>query len=180
MRELVESPPYRRIALFGLVISRHASVIARVLSYELTLEERVGDSVGIGIVYRPGDPVSAGNADDWVRAFQDLAYVNVKGRPLVFDKVSSAQTDLYAAIDKGVDVLLVTDGLDAESSTIARIARSRHILTAGSSPDYVQRDLTLCVAEESDKTTILINLRSAEAERIRFSSRLLALATFIR
>ena len=112
-----------RIALFGLVISRDASVIARVLSYELTLEERAGDSVGIGIVYRSDDPVSAGNADD---------------------------------------------------------ARSRHILTAGSSPDYVQRDLTLCVAEENDKTTILINLRSAEAERIRFSSRLLTLATLIR
>jgi hypothetical protein len=75
---------------------------------------------------------------------------------------------------------LVTDGLAEETSTIARLARARRVLTAGSSPDYVQKDLPLSVSQDNDKTKILINLRSAEQERIRFSNRLLALATIIR
>ena len=160
--------------------NRHAAILARILSYELTLEERVGDSLGVAIVHRPDDPVSTANADEWARAFRDLAFVNVKGRPLVVDMVGSAPSDLSAAIDKGADLLLVTAGLDTETSSVARIAHARRVLTAGDSPDYVQTDLTVCVIEENDKTKILINLKAADLERIRFSSRLLALATLIR
>ena len=160
--------------------SRHAAIIARILSYELTLEERIGESLAIAIVHRADDPVSTASADEWARAFRDLAFVNVKGRPLVVDVVESAPSDLHAAIDKGADVLLVTAGLDAETSTVARIARSRRILTVGNSPDYVQADLAVCVIEENEKTKILINLKAADLERIRFSSRLLNLATVIR
>ena len=160
--------------------NRHAAILARVLSYELTLEERAGDSLGIAIVYDASNPGSIANADDWFRAFQDLVFVNVKGRPLVIDKVPYSPGDLSAAIDRGADMLLVTDGLGAETSDIARIARARRVLTAGDSPDYVQTDLTVCVSQEYDKTRITINLKAADLERIRFSSRLLALATIIR
>lgn len=159
---------------------RHAAILARILSYELTLEERVGDSLGIAIVCRLDDDESTNDADEWLRAFRDLAYVNVKGRPLVADKVGASASDVNAAIDKGADLLLVTEGLDAETSTIARIARSRRVLTASGAPAYVRADLTIAVIEENDKTKILINLKSADQERIRFSSRLLALATIIR
>jgi hypothetical protein len=161
-------------------ISRHAAVIARVLSYELTLEERAGDSIEIAVVYLRGNPTSEANADDWFRALRDLLPVNVKKRPLLVSKVGYGIGDLTAAIDKGADVLLVTDGLKGEAASIAQIARARHVLTAGNSPDYVQTELTLCIVDEGEKTKILINLNTANSERIRFSSRLLALAQIIR
>ena len=164
-----ESPKYR-----------HAAILARILSYELTLEERMGESVGIAIVYRPGDAVSTANADDWLHAFQELAPINVKGRPLVTNTVPLDPKDLQAAIDRGADVLLVTDGLGGETSTIARFARARRILTVGDSPEYVHSDLTVCVSEEQGKAKIVINLNAANLERIKFGSRLLALATLIR
>jgi YfiR/HmsC-like len=159
---------------------RHAAILARIMSYELTLEERAGESVGIAIVYRPGDAVSKTNADDWQRAFQELAPINVKGRPLVADLVPSEPSELHAAIGKGADVLLVTEGLDTELSTIARVARARHVLTAADSPSYVQTDLTVCVNDENGKTKITINLGAANLEHVQFGSRLLALATLIR
>ncbi len=165
----MESPRYRQ-----------AAILARVLSYELTLEERAGESVGVAIVYRRGDPVSKTNADDWMHAFAELAPINVKNRPLVAEMVPSEQSDLFAAIDKGADVLLVAEGLEDETSAIARVARSRHVLTAADSPSYVQTDLTVCVSEENGKSKIIINLNAAKLERIQFGSRLLALATLIR
>ena len=160
--------------------ARHAAILARVLSYELTLDERAGDSVEIGIVYRDGDPTSRANADEWLRALQDLAPINVSNRPLRASKISYGTNDLNAALDRGVDVLLVTEGLGSEATGIAQLARARHVLTAGNSPSFVQSDLTLCVTEVADKTKILVNLNEANLERIKFSSRLLALATIIR
>jgi hypothetical protein len=159
---------------------RLAAILARVLSYELTLEERAGETVGVAIVYRPDDAVSRSNADDWHRAFQELAPVNVKNRPLVVDMVPYEPSNVHAAITKGADVLFVTQGLDDETSTIARIARARRVLTAGDLLDYVQSNISVCVSEESGKTKITINLSAANLERVQFSSRLLALATLIR
>jgi hypothetical protein len=160
--------------------ARHASILARVLSYELTLEERAGDSVEIAVVYRSDVPTSEANADDWLLALAELTGVKVKGRSLSSIKVPYGISELNAAIDRGADVLLVTDGLDAEAPAIAQLARSRHILTAANSISAVQKDLTLCITSEGEKTRIFVNLNSAQSEGIRFGSRLLALVTIIR
>jgi YfiR/HmsC-like len=160
--------------------SRHAAIVARVLGYELTLEERAGNSVEIAVVYRADDATSEANADDWLYALHELLPVNVKNRPLLASKVPYGINELKAAIDGGADMLLVADGLQAETPWIAKVARSRHVLTAGDSPAYVQQGLTLCVTEEAGKTKILINLNAANAEGVRFGSRLLALASLIR
>jgi hypothetical protein len=159
---------------------RHATILARVLSYELTLEDRAGDTVGIAVVHHRDDAISEANADDWLQGLGELASVKVKDRPVFAIKVPYAIGELNAAIDKGVDVLLVADGLNAELPRIAQLARSRRVLTAGNVVAQVQTDLTLCITEEGEKTKIFINLNSANAERIQFSSRLLALATLIR
>jgi hypothetical protein len=160
--------------------SRHAAILARVLSYELTLDERAGESVAIAVIYRRDDPMSEANADEWLQGLAEIAPVKVKDRPLSSFKVPYGLSELNAVIDRGADVLLVADGLSSEVLSIAQVARSRRVLTAANSVAYVQKDLTLCVTNEGEKTRIFINLNAANSERIRFGSRLLALATIIR
>jgi YfiR/HmsC-like len=161
--------------------NRHAAILARVLSYELTLEERVGDSIGVAVIYKRGDAASEANADDWLQGLAELSSVKIKDRPFFAVKVPYGISVLDAAITKdGIDVLLVADGLNAESSAIAQLARSRRVLTVGNTLSYVQTNMTLCVTEEADKIKIFINLNVAQLEGIRFSSRLLSLASLIR
>jgi len=160
--------------------SRQAIILARALSYELTLEERMGDAVAIAVVYRRDDVASEANAEDWFQALAQLSSFTIKDQPIFALKVAYDPSALHAAVEKGVDVLLVADGLRAETALIAQLARARRILTAGNAVEYVQTDLTLCVAEEGDKTKVFINLNNARLERIQFSSRLLALATLFR
>lgn len=160
--------------------SRNAAILARVLSFELTLDERVGASVGVAVIYKRGDPRSEANADEWLAALRSLSSVRIKDRPFSAVKVAYSVADLAAAIDAGADVLLASDGLTAELDAIAQLARSRHVLTASNAVDGVARTLTLCVTEEQDKIKILINLNTAHLEGIRFSSNLLKLATIIR
>jgi hypothetical protein len=160
--------------------ARSAAVLARVLSYELTLEDRVGDSVGVAVIYKAGDAQSEANANEWYRALADLSSVKIKDRRFFAEKVAYDAGEIRNAIDKdGVDVLLVSDGLAAESVAIAEIARSAHVLTAGNSVSYLDRALTLCVSEEDGKPKIFINLNMAHLEGIRFSSNLLKLVTLV-
>jgi hypothetical protein len=159
---------------------KHASILARVLSYELTLEERAGDRVGIAVVYKRDDAASEANADDWMQGLVELASVKIKDRPLFAVKVPFAPGEVNAAIDKGSDVLLIATGLGGEASAIAGIARARHVLTVADAVPDVQTHYAVCVTEEADKPKIYINLNAAQVEGIRFSSRLLGLANLIR
>jgi hypothetical protein len=183
----------RRFAAMGLLAAllaawpaqaakaRNAAILARALSYELTLEERVGPTVTIAVIYRRGTALSETNADEWMDAFRSLSTVRIKDRPLAAVRIPYSTAEIVSAIDNaGADVLLVADGLEAETQAIARIARGKHVLTASNAVTGVARDLTLCVTEEGDKVKIVVNLESAHQEGIRFSSNLLKLATIIR
>jgi hypothetical protein len=159
---------------------RNAAILARVLSYERTLEQRMGDAVGVAVVYKRNDRASEANADDWFVALDELSSVKIKDRRFFAVKVAYDTRDLLAAIDRdGVDVILVCDGLAPESGAIAEIARSRHTLTVSNAVATLGRDLTLCVTEEDEKTKIFINLNTAQLEGIQFSSALLKLATLV-
>ena len=161
--------------------NRNAAILARVLSFELSLDERVGPTVGVAVVYKPGDRLSEANADEWLQGLAELVAVKIKDRPFFAVKVPYTPSALLDVIDhQGVDVLMIADGLVAESEAIARLARSKHVLTAGNATSYVEKDLTLCVTEEGGNIKIIVNLNAARLEGIRFSSSLLKLATIIR
>jgi hypothetical protein len=161
--------------------TRNAAILARVLSFELTLDERVGPSVGVAVLYKRGDKVSEANAEDWFQALSAMSSVKIKNRPFFAVKTAYSASEVIQDIaNKGVDVVLISDGLIAETDEIVRLARSKHVLTASNAVSSVQKNVTLCVIEEADKTKIVINLNAAQQEGIRFSSNLLKLATIIR
>ena len=162
-------------------VELHATILARVLSNELTLEERAGDDIGIAVVYRPGDGVSETSAGEWMKALDALSSVRIKAKRVFAIRVPNDPEQLARAVEKsGIDVVLAAEGLGSETNTLASFARSHHILSIGSNTSYVERDLTLCVYEENERTRIFINLTNASSEGIRFSSNVLKLAKLVR
>jgi hypothetical protein len=163
------------------VKAREAAILARVLSYELTLDERAGEAIGIAVVYKAGNAISEGNADSWYQALTSLGALRIKGRRVFVLKLAHDPKALAATVDReGVDVILASRGLEGELDAIASLARSRRVLTAADSVDYLKRSSTVCVTQEGDKPKIYISLNNAEQERIRFSSNLLKLTTIVR
>lgn len=161
--------------------AREAAILARVLSYELTLDERAGDAVGIAVVYKVGNAASEANAEAWYQGLMSLGAVRIKGRRFFVMKLAYDPKALAAAVEKeGVDVILLSRGLGSELDAIAAVARARRVLTAADSVEYLQRSSTVCVTQDDDKPKIYISLNNAEQERIRFSSNLLKLTTIVR
>jgi hypothetical protein len=178
----------RPVVIFALVAglkdvsskTRNVTILARALSYELTFEERVGESVGVAVIYKSKDAASEANADEWMQALGELATTKIKDRPIFAKKVANDVADMNAAVDQGADVLFAADSLNNELGSIAQVARARHVLTASATLEYTQTFLTLCVTEELEKPKIYVNLNAAQLEGIRFSSHLLNLVNIIR
>jgi hypothetical protein len=162
--------------------TRAAAIFARVLSYELTLDQRAGDEVGVVVVYKRGDTASQATADEWLRALNQLSAVKIKNRRFFALKIAYDAVELRSLIQqRGVDVLLASDGLtDEDARGLSELSRAQSVLSAANSPPYVEGNMTLCVTEKDGKPHIIINLRAAKLEGIRFSSSLLQLARIIR
>jgi hypothetical protein len=162
--------------------SRSGAILARVLSYELTLEHRAGENIGVVIVYKKGDSASQATADEWHRALSELSSVKIKNRSLFAITAAYDAPALGRLIEeRGADVLLASNGLSTEEMLgLSRLAQTNQLLSAGNSVEQVDQYLTLCVTEGDGKPEIVINLKTARLEGISFSSNLLRLARVIR
>jgi hypothetical protein len=160
---------------------QYAAIMARALSYELTLDERAGSAVAIAVIYKSGDAESEASAENWLQAFRGMSALKIKDKPFSAMKLAHDNKELSSTIDKaGIDVLLAADGAQSEAETLTRLSRTKRLLTMSDDPAAVQKDMTLCVTEQDGKPKVIINLKVAELERIRFSSNLLKVAKLIR
>jgi hypothetical protein len=162
--------------------SRSGAIFARVLSYELTLDQRVGENIGVVIVYKKGERASQAIADEWHRALSELSSVKIKNRSL-FALTAAYDAAMLGRLieERGADVLLASDGLSTEEMLgLRRLAQTNRLLSAANSVEQVDRYMTLCVTESDGKPEIVINLETARLEGISFSSKLLHLARVIR
>ena len=182
---------WSRLLLAGLLViggaawagyDRQAAIIVRALAYDYNLKERAGDSLVIAVLYKEGDGESATMADAWVKAFDSLSGVKVAGLPMSAIKMPFANAaSLKAAIaSKGIDVLFVSVGLDAEVGAIKDLSHALKVLTVGGKEAFVTQGLTLGVFAAADQSTIEVNLEAAGQENVSFSSDLLKHAKVIR
>jgi hypothetical protein len=160
-----------------LTPDREALILTRALAYDARLKERAGANLVVGVIDsagRAGSEVSAG----MIRAFRALSKVKVQGMPLNAEPlVYSNPQALAAAVQaRGIDVLYVCPGLEAELAAIIQVARQRRVLTVASRPEFVRRGLSLGVFPIDERPTILVNLPASKAEGVEFSSDLLRLA----
>ena len=160
--------------------ARIATIIARALSYERTLPARMGPALVLGIVYADGDAASETDRDTWSTAFAGLDGVKVNGAPLQLTTLAWGSGAGAELLGRGVDVVLVCEGLDGALSEIADFTAANHLLSVGAVRAYVDGRCTLGVFDVDGKPRITINLAVAEREGVKFSSRLLKLADVIR
>lgn len=158
---------------------RKAAVLARALSYERTLSERADSSVDILMVHSGGPGLS--EAQGWMAAFDSLSSVKVAGKSLVTHSALLGP-EMTSALNSGeIDVVLTCGELtEVVVEEIGEMTARSKVLSVGTRRMHVEEALTFGVIEENDKLQMLVNLRAAKREGVRFSSKLLKLAEVIR
>ncbi|HEY6178622.1 MAG TPA: YfiR/HmsC family protein [Kofleriaceae bacterium] len=158
---------------------RRALVMLRVLAYDNHLRERGGDEVGIVIVYPAGDGGAAERAR-WTSAFASARKLKVDGRPVVvtahkFESASSLDRALRELHAVG---LLACDGLvkALPIDELAALTRAHKVLSFSTREREVVDGLAVGIVPGAERDQIVVNLRAAAAEGVKFDAGLLQLA----
>ena len=82
--------------------------------------------------------------------------------------------------ENGVDAVMVCDGLDDDLPAIIKITHDLKIISIASTPDQVDKGLSLGVVIIDGKNTLLFNLGATRNEGALFTSDILKLAKVIK
>jgi hypothetical protein len=153
---------------------KRALIFAKALSFERRLLANSGSSVGI-LVIHAADASSREAAQRWLAAFKSLGAITVGGtRVEVTSAVYEREHVREHVRGRGIDVLIACSGVPVQE--VGDLAREQNILSAGDTLAAVRERLTLGVFVEGEKPRIVINMRGAELDGAKFSSKLLHLA----
>jgi YfiR/HmsC-like len=158
---------------------RRALIMLRVLAYDNHLRERAGDQVGIVIVYSAGDGGAAERAR-WTSAFASARKLKVDGRPVVVTahKFESARSLDRALQELHAAGLVACDGLAKALPVgeLAALTRAHKVLSFSTREREVVDGLAVGIVPGSEREEIVVNLRAATAEGVKFDAGLLQLA----
>jgi len=166
----------------GVPVSRQAVIVLRALAYDANLKARSGDAINIAILYRKGHADSEKMAGSMAKAFGVLEATQVAGLPILVSRLPFTSVDALrkSLSGGGIDLMYVCGGLEGELGAIMETTRHMKVLSVGSSPELVQKGLSLGVFEMDDKCTILLNLPASRSEGASFAADLLRLAKILR
>jgi hypothetical protein len=158
---------------------RRALVMLRVLAYDKRLGERVGDEVRILILYPDGD-AGAAERTRWATAFGAARKLRLAGHRVV---VTTHKLEDLKNLDQLLESLrpaaLVTcDGLTAKISVgqLAALTRAHAVLSITTREAEVAKGFSVGIVPGKPRDEIVINVRAATAEGVKFDAGLLQLA----
>lgn len=153
---------------------RLAPVMMRVLPYERTLTGRAGGSVDV-LVLHAASSASAAEARGLEEAITAMRIPDVQGLPLRVRREAYSAGGLATELTRGVDVLVLSSGLEADVGAIADTARRGHVLTIGSTRAFAEHGAEIAVFMQDGRPRIAVNMAQVRAAGTQLSSQLLRL-----
>ncbi len=162
-------------------LDRQAKLLLKVLSYDKTLQQRVGKQLSIGVLFDPDNAVSTAVARDGYTAFHQLRKFTVQGMKVTATMLAYRGGKELAAYMKehGINTLYVTPGLDDALSTVLRVSRAMESNTITGVEKYVTAGVAVGVVLRGKQPKILINLVAAAEHGNKFSSEIFRVSEVI-
>jgi hypothetical protein len=149
-------------------------MILKLIPYDKELKTKTGGNVKIGVFYN-NNSHSVSSKSEFISAF-NKQIGKISGEV----NFSLLETNDVNAL-KSVNVIYVTPNSEQYLDSIKSIARSSKIMTTTGVAKYVEDGkVSVAITSKNNKPKILVNLPSAEAEGVNFSSNLLKLAEVIK
>jgi len=164
-------------AIADVIDDRRALVALRVLAYDKRLGERTADVVRIVIVYPKGDE---SDASRWRAAFAKTMKLKVDGRSVV---IAEHELDTAIGLDRALRdlkpaAIVACEGIARKVAIedVARLTRSNHVLSFTTREPEVVRGIAVGIVPGKERDEIVVNLKAATAEGVKFDAGLLQLA----
>ncbi len=161
----------------GVPIDLQMKLLVKVAGYDKNLPKRAGEQVNIAVYRKKDDGVSAGVAEQAVRALGEHGEVaGLKAAAFALD-FSSASDVKSAVATRRLAIVYFAPGLTRkEVEELAVTLEGVSVLSATFEPTDVPRGLVLGFDVVSGKPKILVNLGQAKKQDVALSADLLKLA----
>lgn len=161
--------------------TQQALLLLRVLAYDSNLAARAGSDVTVLILYRRGDASSESVRETMASTLTAAGEkVEVSGAKLeVRVKAFTSAADLAASLG-GVDAVYLCPGLEGAARDIARVTRSRRVLSFGGGDEIVRAGIGVAFVTREGKPAIAVNLPATKQEGADLDAALLRVAEVMR
>lgn len=156
-------------------------LLHKILAFDRNLKERVGKELVIGIIFQSNFRYSLNFKDELgevIAKSQTGKLVDIPVRYVTIAWTENLNLSEYGAKNK-IDIFYVAPLRAVEIKTITAASQAQKILTFTGVPAYVDAGVAVGVGAKGESPRIIINLPSAKAEGVEFSSQLLKLAKVI-
>lgn len=153
----------------------------KILDFDRNLKTRVGEEIVFGIAYQKTFRESADTKDELVKSIQRSSLKEINSLPIRFFLVElKGENDLADALAKEkINILYITPLRAFDIRAFANVCQAKQIMTLTGVPSYMDLGISIGFEVKGQSPEIVINLQSAKAEGMDFSSRLLQLARVI-
>lgn len=155
-------------------------LLLKILIFDRNLKTKVGDEIVIGILYQERFRRSLNVKDDFIDSMDNSINKSVNNIPFKTVSIDIESNDLETVVmSEKIDLFYITPLRAFTMDKITDLSRSKRIMTLTGVPEYVEAGVSVGIGFKGGRPNILINLETAKAEGVDFSSRLLRLAQII-
>jgi hypothetical protein len=163
----------------GVPLALQARLLSRLCSYDRNFKERAGPVANVLVVHRKGHSDSTFEGAALAKAIAELR--NVGGLPFKVDQAAFSDAESLAKrcrTDK-TSIVFLTVGLEGDTSRIASALVNVGVLTVGSSARHAENGAVVGFGVEEARPKLVINLKQAAAQNVKFKAEILTLARLI-
>lgn len=157
------------------------ALLHKILAFDRNLKKRVGEELVIGILFQSNVRSSLICKDELIAVIEKAQSEKLVDLPVRFVAIEMATAlDLSGYVSKNkIDVFYVAPLRAVDIKSVIVVSQAKKIFTFTGVPAYVDAGVAVGVGSKGESPRILINLPSARAEGVEFSSQLLKLAKVI-
>jgi hypothetical protein len=163
----------------GAPLHLQALLLSRLCSYDRNFKSRAGPVANVLVLHKNGNPDSTFEGAGLTKAISDLH--DIGGLPFKVEEAAFSDAESLAKrcrTDR-VAIVYLTVGLDADTPRIATALAGVGLLTVGSSARHAENGAVIGFGVEEARPKLVINLKQAAVQNIKFKAEVLALARLI-
>ena len=163
----------------GAPLNLQALLLSRLCTYDRNFKMRAGPVAKVLVMHRKGDPDSTFEGAGLAKAIADLH--DIGGLPFKVEEATFGDAESLSKRCRadGIAILYLTVGLDGDMARIASALTNAGILTVGSSARHAENGAVIGFGVEEARPKLVINLKQAAAQNVKFKAEVLALARLI-
>ena len=162
----------------GISANEQYLFFMKVLSYNRNLNQQVGDTMKIGIVYQEKNRASMITHQEFEAAVKQSDFNKINGISISCISIPYGDNNqlLRDIKDKEIDVLYISPLRSVSIKEMLKICRGNNLITITAQADYCAAGVSTGLELVNGRVRIVINLNGAKEEGSDYSSQLLKLA----